>query len=144
MAASRLSTVRWGILGVGDVCEVKAGPALYKAQGSKLVAVMRRTASKAEDFAKRHGVPRWYTDADELLSDPEVNAVYIATPPRNHLVSAGAGHVHSSPLTSDTRSSIVRKGGRLLTAQTIPLRSILGMLLFRAALFTCMNASKHF
>ena len=52
------------------------------------MAVMRRTASKAEDFAKRHGVPRWYTDADELLSDPEINAVYIATPPRSHLVSA--------------------------------------------------------
>lgn len=88
MAVSRLTTVRWGILGVGDVCEVKAGPAFQKAQGSELVAVMRRTASKAEDFAKRHGVPRWYTDADELLSDPEVNAVYIATPPRSHLVSA--------------------------------------------------------
>jgi 1,5-anhydro-D-fructose reductase (1,5-anhydro-D-mannitol-forming) len=78
-------TVRWGILGCGDVCEVKSGPAFQRATGSELVAVMRRDRAKAEDFARRHGVPAFYDDADALIADPQVDAVYIATPPGNHL-----------------------------------------------------------
>src|SRR6187399_305572 len=74
-------TLRWGILGCGDVCEVKSGPAFQKASGSALVAVMRRDEEKAADFARRHGVPRFYADADALIADPEVDAVYVATPP---------------------------------------------------------------
>jgi predicted dehydrogenase len=76
--------VRWGIIGVGDVCEVKSAPAMQKIPGSRLVAVMRRDGAKAEDYARRHGVPRWYNDADALLADPLVNAIYIATPPWAH------------------------------------------------------------
>jgi 1,5-anhydro-D-fructose reductase (1,5-anhydro-D-mannitol-forming) len=79
-----MNQIRWGIIGCGDVCEVKSGPAFQKANGSALVAVMRRDAAKAADYAKRHGVPRWYDDADQLISDPEVDAVYIATPPGEH------------------------------------------------------------
>ena len=78
-------TIRWGILGAGDVCEVKSGPAFQRAEHSELVAVMRRDSTKAEDFARRHGVGRWYDSVSDLLGDPEVNAVYIATPPRFHL-----------------------------------------------------------
>lgn len=77
--------IRWGILGCGDVVERKSGPALMQASGSSVVAVMRRDGTKAADFARRHGVPRWYNDADALLADPDVNAVYIATPPDSHL-----------------------------------------------------------
>lgn len=76
--------VRWGIIGCGDVTEVKSGPGFRKAAGSQLVAVMRRDGVKAADYAKRHGVPRWYADADALIADPEVDAVYIATPPDSH------------------------------------------------------------
>ncbi|PHN04203.1 Gfo/Idh/MocA family protein [Flavilitoribacter nigricans] len=76
--------IRWGIIGAGDVCEVKSGPALQKIDGSELVAVMRRNGEKAKDFAERHGVPKWYDDADPLIRDPEVDAVYIATPPDTH------------------------------------------------------------
>ena len=76
--------VRWGIIGVGDVCEVKSAPAMNLIEGSKLVAVMRRDAQKAADYARRHGVPKWYADADALINDPEVNAIYIATPPGSH------------------------------------------------------------
>lgn len=79
-----MQTVRWGIIGVGDVTEVKSGPGFQKAEGSELVAVMRRTGGKAADYAARHGVPRWYDDADALIHDPEVDAVYIATPPDSH------------------------------------------------------------
>ena len=76
-----MATIRWGIIGCGDVTEVKSGPALYKTPNSELVAVMRRSADKARDYAVRHGVPKWYDQADVLIDDPDVDAVYIATPP---------------------------------------------------------------
>ena len=77
-------TIRWGIVGCGDVCEVKSGPALQKAAGSELVAVMRRDGEKARDFAARHGVRHAFDDADVLIEHPEVDAVYVATPPGSH------------------------------------------------------------
>lgn len=80
-----MKTIRFGIIGCGNVTEIKSGPGFQKAGGSELVAVMRRNAGLAEDYARRHGVPRWYTDAQELIDDPEVDAVYIATPPGSHL-----------------------------------------------------------
>lgn len=80
--------IRWGILGCGDVTEIKSGPGFQKARGSELVAVMRRNGNLAADYARRHGVPRWYDDASALVNDPEVDAVYIATPPGAHLDGA--------------------------------------------------------
>lgn len=80
-----MKTVSWGIIGCGDVTEVKSGPGLQKSEGSRLVAVMRRSGELAQDYARRHGVPRWYDDAEALIRDPEVNAIYIATPPGNHM-----------------------------------------------------------
>jgi len=79
-----ITTINWGIIGCGDVTEIKSGPAFNKVANSSLVAVMRRNAGKAADYAKRHHVPRWYSNADELINDPEVNAIYIATPPSSH------------------------------------------------------------
>ena len=84
MAMKQLTEVRWGIVGVGDVCEVKSAPAMNLIEGSKLVAVMRRNGEKAKDYAQRHGVPKWYDNADQLINDPDVNAIYIATPPDSH------------------------------------------------------------
>lgn len=78
--------IRWGIVGAGDVCEVKSAPAMNLIKGSRVVAVMRRNALKAQDYAQRHGIPKWYDDADALINDPEVNAIYIATPPDAHEV----------------------------------------------------------
>jgi predicted dehydrogenase len=80
--------VRWGIIGCGDVTEVKSGPGFQKADGSELVAVMRRDAQKAADYARRHKVARWYADADALIADPDVDAVYVATPPDTHALYA--------------------------------------------------------
>lgn len=79
-----LTKVRWGIVGCGDVTEVKSGPALAKCERSELVAVMRRDRQKASDFARRHGVPRWYDSAADLIEDADVDAVYVATPPDTH------------------------------------------------------------
>jgi predicted dehydrogenase len=76
--------INWGIIGVGDVCEIKSGPAFNKINDSRLVAVMRRSGALAKDYAERHGVPIWYDDADALISEPGVNAIYIATPPHVH------------------------------------------------------------
>ena len=79
-----MDQVNWGIIGCGDVTEVKSGPAFSKVPHSRLVAVMRRDAGKAADYAKRHQVPVWYDDANALINDPNVNAVYVATPPDTH------------------------------------------------------------
>lgn len=76
--------LQWGIIGCGDVTEHKSGPAFNLAQDSVLKAVMRRDGAKAEDYARRHGVPRWYDDAERLINDPDLNAIYIATPPSSH------------------------------------------------------------
>ena len=80
-----MRTIRWGVIGCGDVTEVKSGPALQKAAHSALVAVMRRNGDLARDYARRHGVPRWYDDASTLIADIEVDAIYVATPPSSHL-----------------------------------------------------------
>lgn len=79
-----MKKINWGIIGCGDVTELKSGPAFNKVPDSALIAVMRRNEDKAADYAKRHGVPRWYSDASQLINDPEVNAIYIATPPDVH------------------------------------------------------------
>jgi len=87
--------IRWGIIGVGDVTEVKSGPAFNRVEGSSISVVMRRYGDKARDYAQRHGVSRWTTDADEVLRSDDVDAVYIATPPSSHaeytLRAAAAG-----------------------------------------------------
>lgn len=76
--------INWGIIGCGNVTEVKSGPAFNKVNNSRLVAVMRRNRDLAEDYARRHNVPRFYSNADDLFNDKEINAVYVATPPGSH------------------------------------------------------------
>jgi predicted dehydrogenase len=78
------STLNWGIIGCGDVTELKSGPAFNHVPNSSLYAVMRRDGEKAADYAKRHEVPVWYTVAQDLINDPKVNAIYVATPPSTH------------------------------------------------------------
>lgn len=79
-----MKKISWGFIGCGDVTEVKSGPAFNKIENSEVVAVMRRNAKKVKDYAHRHNIAKYYTDADELIHDPEVNAIYIATPPNTH------------------------------------------------------------
>ncbi|QNN40207.1 Gfo/Idh/MocA family protein [Pedobacter roseus] len=106
-----MEEIRWGIIGCGDVTEVKSGPAFNKVAGSKLVAVMRRDAAKAADYAKRHGVAKWFDDASQLINDPEVNAIYIATPPLQHeaytieALKAGKPVYVEKPMTLDAASA---------------------------------------
>lgn len=80
--------ISWGIIGCGNVTEVKSGPAFNKVADSKLVAVMRRNKELAADYAGRHNVPRYYDDAAALINDKEVSAIYIASPPGSHASNA--------------------------------------------------------
>ncbi|HHT34315.1 MAG: Gfo/Idh/MocA family oxidoreductase [Proteiniphilum sp.] len=80
--------VQWGFIGCGAVTEKKSGPAFRKIEGSDVVAVMRRDGEKAKEYAQRHLIDRWYDNAEELIHDPGVNAVYIATPPGSHAAYA--------------------------------------------------------
>lgn len=104
--------VKWGIIGVGDVCEKKSGPAFQKAPDSQLVAVMRRDAAKAKDYAARHKVPKYYSNADDLINDPDINAIYIATPPVFHeeftiaALKAGKPVYVEKPVTLNSNSCL--------------------------------------
>ena len=79
-----MKTVRWGMIGCGDVTEIKSGPGFYKADHSRLMAVMRRNGPLAEDYARRHGVPRWHDDSNAIIDDPDIDAIYIATLTDSH------------------------------------------------------------
>ena len=79
-----MNKVNWGIIGVGDVTEIKSGPAFNKVENSNILMVMRRNLDKAKDYAERHSIPSYTNNADDILNNPEINAIYIATPPSTH------------------------------------------------------------
>jgi len=83
-----MKQINWGFIGCGEVTEKKSGPAFNEVEGSRVVAVMSRREEHARRYAERHRIPKWYTDAQELISDPDVNAIYIATPPSSHATFA--------------------------------------------------------
>ena len=123
-----MSDIKWGIIGCGDVTEVKSGPALQKTPGSHLSMVMRRDVEKAKDYALRHGVPRWSGDAQALISDDRLDAIYIATPPSSHLdyalqaLEAGKHVLLEKPMARDVAEcealidAVARTGGKLSVA----------------------------
>lgn len=80
--------IKWGIIGCGNVTDIKSGPAFNKIDSSRIVAVMRRDAEKAREYAVKHKVGNYYSDAELLINDPDVNAIYIATPPDSHAIYA--------------------------------------------------------
>ena len=79
-----MTTIRWGMIGCGEVAEMKSGPGFIRARNSQLLAVADRNATRAEGFAKRHGVGRWHTDADAIIGAADVDAVYVATRTDSH------------------------------------------------------------
>lgn len=83
-----MKEIKWGFIGCGEVTEKKSGPAFGEVEGSRVVAVMSRNRDKAKSYAERHGIERWYDDAQQLVDDEEVNAIYIATPPSSHATYA--------------------------------------------------------
>ncbi|GAA4089106.1 Gfo/Idh/MocA family oxidoreductase [Mucilaginibacter panaciglaebae] len=123
-----MSQITWGIIGCGDVTEKKSGPAFNKVTGSKLVAVMRRNAEKAADYASRHKVPKWYADGRLLIDDPKINSIYIATPPSSHIeyalaaLRAGKNVYIEKPVTLNAQEAITiaqaagQSGGKVAVA----------------------------
>ena len=107
-----MKEIKWGIIGCGDVTEIKSGPAFNKVKNSSLIAVMRRNGEKAKDYASRHHVPKWYNDAMKLINDKDVNAIYIATPPSSHesytlaALRAGKPVYVEKPMTVNFSSAI--------------------------------------
>lgn len=76
--------IRWGFIGCGEATERRALPAFSELENSEIIAVMSRTPARAKAFAEKYGIERWYSDAQNLVTDPDVDAVYIATPPSTH------------------------------------------------------------
>ncbi len=123
-----MNKINWGIIGCGDVTELKSGPAFNKVKNSALVAVMRRDAAKAESYAQRHNVPKWYSDAYALINDADVNAIYVATPPSSHdeytiaAIKAGKPVYVEKPMSVNYTSSknmmqaANKYGGKLVVA----------------------------
>lgn len=112
-----MNVVRWGMIGCGSVAECKSGPAFYKAPGSALVAVMGRRLEAVSDYAARHGIARVYTDADTLINDPEVDAVYIATPPDSH-------HAYSLQVAAAGKHCCVEKPMSLNAGQSREMQKV--------------------
>ena len=83
-----MKLLKWGFIGCGEVTEKKSGPAFNEVEGSEVIAAMSRSEKKARSYAERHHISKWYTDAQELIDDPDVNAIYIATPPSSHATFA--------------------------------------------------------
>ena len=112
MQIDNTKIINWGILGCGNVTELKSGPAYQKTIGFRIEAVMRRDAEKAADYAKRHNIAKYYSDADELINDPEIDAIYIATPPDTHhfyglkVASAGKICCIEKPLAPSYKESL--------------------------------------
>ena len=85
----------WGLIGCGDIAAKRVAAALREAPGSTLVTVARARAPLAADFAREQRARRWHADWREVLRDPEVDAVYLATPvalhPEQAIAAAEAG-----------------------------------------------------
>lgn len=102
-----MKSIRWGMIGCGDVTEKKSAPSFNKIKGSSLYGVFSRTESRAVDYAARHHVPHVYDSADNLVNDPEIDAVYVATPPSSHAeyailaMRAGKPVYVEKPMASD-------------------------------------------
>lgn len=80
----RRDTIGWGVIGLGDVVRRKSGPALSQTPGSFIAAVCSRSIDTARAYATEHGVRFYTTSVAALLSHPDVDIVYIATPPSSH------------------------------------------------------------
>ncbi|MFO8151096.1 MAG: Gfo/Idh/MocA family oxidoreductase [Trueperaceae bacterium] len=108
--------VRWGFVGCGDVTEVKSGPAFARIPGSSVSVVMRRDAEKARDYAARHQVPRWTTDATEVIESDDVDAVYVATPPSSHATYALQAAAAGKPVYVEKPLALDRTEGEAVVA----------------------------
>jgi len=76
--------IGWGIIGIGIHANRYAAPALAKAANARFAAVCSRSMERAKEFAAKHGVEKTYDSFEKMLADPEVDAVFVATPNNLH------------------------------------------------------------
>jgi len=76
--------VAWGVIGAGDIVRKRVAAALRETAGSRLVAISRERKDLAAAFADSVGADRWHADWRELVADPAIDAVYVATPVHVH------------------------------------------------------------
>ncbi|WP_282607708.1 Gfo/Idh/MocA family protein [Pelagibius sp. Alg239-R121] len=129
-----MNQVQWGIVGCGEVTEVKSGPALQKAARSSVTAVMRRDGEKAADYARRHGIGKSYDSAQELIDDPDVNAVYVATPPASHCELTLAALKAGKPVLVEKPMSLSLNEGKIMSAAAREAGQSLVIAFYRRAL----------
>ena len=90
-----ISKVRWGILSTASIAVAKVIPAMQRGDWSKVDAIASRDLSKAQDVAKRLGIPKAYGSYEELLADEQIEAIYNPLPNHLHVPwtarAAGAG-----------------------------------------------------
>ena len=83
-----MKEIRWGIIGCNEATERDSAPAFDEVEGSQVGAVYSPHETLARAYAERHHIRKWYTDPQELILDPDINAIYIATPPLAHTTFA--------------------------------------------------------
>jgi predicted dehydrogenase len=104
--------INWGVIGCGKVCEVKSVPAYQITESFEVKSVMRRDLNQLKDFAKRHLISNYTTDAETVINDTTIDAIYIATPPDTHLhyalkvVKAGKPCCIEKPLSPNYSESL--------------------------------------
>src|SRR5437867_3934908 len=79
-----MSVVRWGLIGAGDIVRRRVAPALIDSPACDIVAVSRAREELAATFAAEVGARRWYPRWQDLVVDPDVQCVYVATPVHVH------------------------------------------------------------
>lgn len=79
-----MADLRWGLIGCGDISRKRVAPALRDASGSRLEAISRAQADKLDEFARDFEVPKRFADWRELVGEPDIDAVYVATPVSLH------------------------------------------------------------
>ena len=91
------SPLRWGIVGLGWVSADFTVPGILKSPGSRLVACLGSSPEKSKAFAERFGIERAHGSLDSIMADPQVDAVYVATPNALHVetvLAAARGGKH--------------------------------------------------
>ena len=117
--------IRWGLVGLGRLAEEHLVGAFATAHNGRLVACAGRTADRAKEFGAAHGVERCHASYEELVRDPGVTAVYVATPNHLHravvLAAAAAGKpvlcekpLGLTPGEAEEMVEACRKGGVIL------------------------------
>jgi len=137
-----MTALRWGILATGGIAH--AFTADLKTAGLTVAAVGSRRAESAQEFAATHGIPRSYGSYEELVADPDVDIVYIATPHSHHLACAALALEHGKhvliekPLTLDADQAVAIRdlaaGHRLLAMEAMWTRYLPHMVRLREIL----------